>query len=424
MKPIIEVKNISKKYRKGEKQLYYSLRDTISGILKNPTQNIKPLDNLQKNEFWALKNISFSVQKGEVLGIIGKNGAGKSTLLKVLSRITTPTSGEAILRGRVGSLLEVGTGFHQELTGKENIFLSGVILGMTRSEVEDKLEKIIKFAEVEEFIDTPIKHYSSGMRLRLAFSVAAHLQPEILLVDEVLSVGDADFQRKSLKKMSNVANQGQTLILVSHDMTAIQNICQKTLHIENGKVKNLGLTNEVVEQYLSTTQKQKSQYIFPKLDKKEGQINQITLYTNDKQSSIFDVSQPFRIKINYQLNHDTPSAELKIIFRTPTGRELFATSETHFNKPKTRSEGKYTSTLTYHPQGEISFNSNDYELLVKLERRGQVIDQQDGIHISFLDQKSKVAPVNKIPRHHNNELAFLPEWKTKKINPRCKNSPK
>src|SRR5512135_3005375 len=216
MKPIIEVSNLSKKYRYGESQPYYTLRDTLAGIFKIPGQILNKNEQLTKDEFWALKDISFKVDEGEVLGIIGPNGSGKSTLLKILSQITPPTTGKAILRGRVGSLLEVGTGFHQELTGRENIFLNGAILGMTRAEIKKKFDEIVDFSGIEKFLDTPVKHYSSGMYIRLAFSVAAHLEPEILIVDEVLAVGDMRFQSKCLGKMGDVSRSGRTVLFVSH----------------------------------------------------------------------------------------------------------------------------------------------------------------------------------------------------------------
>jgi lipopolysaccharide transport system ATP-binding protein len=200
-------------------------------------------------EFWALKDVSFDVERGEVVGIIGRNGAGKSTLLKILSRITSPSEGTVDLYGRVGSLLEVGTGFHPELTGRENIFLSGSILGMKKREIENKFDAIVKFSEIEKFLDTPAKHYSSGMYVRLAFSVAAHLEPEILLVDEVLAVGDAAFQKKCLGKMGDVAKEGRTVLFVSHQMNTIRKLCPYTILIENGRIKSYSDTNEVITEY-------------------------------------------------------------------------------------------------------------------------------------------------------------------------------
>lgn len=255
MKPIIEVKGLSKKYRLGENQPYYTLRDSLAGIFKNPVAAVK--SQLQKDEFWALKDVNFTVNQGEVVGIIGRNGAGKSTLLKILSQITPPTEGEVILRGRVGSLLEVGTGFSPELTGRENIFLNGAILGMKRSEVKKKFDEIVAFSEVEKFLDTPLKRYSSGMYMRLAFAVAAHLEPEILIVDEVLAVGDAEFQKKCLGKMGEVADEGRTVLFVSHNMGAVQQLCSSAIVLDDGSSNNgKESISSAINNYLFVNKKQ------------------------------------------------------------------------------------------------------------------------------------------------------------------------
>jgi lipopolysaccharide transport system ATP-binding protein len=248
MKPIIEVKNLSKKYALGQQEPYYALRDALDNLFRDPFKAVKKKS--KPDEFWALKNVSFDIEQGDVVGIIGRNGAGKSTILKILSQITLPSEGEIILRGRVGSLLEVGTGFHPELTGRENIFLNGAILGMKKSEVKRKFDEIVDFAEVETFLDTPLKRYSSGMYMRLAFSVAAHLEPEILIVDEVLAVGDAEFQKKCMGKMSDVAQAGRTVLFVSHNMSAIQNLCNKGIYLEKGRLTAKGEVNDLVNLYL------------------------------------------------------------------------------------------------------------------------------------------------------------------------------
>ena len=208
-------------------------------------------DKRTREEFWALRDVSFDIRPGEVTGIIGRNGAGKSTLLKILSRITEPTTGEVRLGGRVASLLEVGTGFHPELTGRENVFLNGTILGMSRSEIRRKFDEIVAFAEVEKFLDTPVKRYSSGMYMRLAFAVAAHLEPEILIVDEVLAVGDAEFQKKCLGKMGDVARGGRTVLFVSHNMSAVQALCSKAILLQGGQVERMGATGPIVAEYLA-----------------------------------------------------------------------------------------------------------------------------------------------------------------------------
>ena len=243
MKPIIEVRNLSKQYKIGKKQKYLSLRDSVTDFFKNKGQK-------EEYNFWALDDVSFDVQAGESIGIIGKNGAGKSTLLKILSRITPPTKGKVILRGRMASLLEVGTGFHPELTGRENVYFNASILGLRKIEVNKKFDEIVAFSGVEQFIDTPLKHYSSGMQLRLAFAVAAHLEPEILVIDEVLAVGDAEFQKKCLGKMDEVSKSGRTVLFVSHNLTAVRHLCTTSIMFDKGIIINKGQTSAVIDKYL------------------------------------------------------------------------------------------------------------------------------------------------------------------------------
>src|SRR3954452_21886511 len=259
----ISVENLSKSYlighRTSPREQYTALRDVIAREARNFAR--KGLDFIggraivqgdEVEEFWALRDVSFEVKRGEVLGIIGRNGAGKSTLLKILSRITEPDRGRAVVRGRIASLLEVGTGFHPELTGRENIFLNGAILGMSRTEIRRRFDEIVDFAEIERFLDTPVKRYSSGMSVRLAFAVAAHLEPEILLVDEVLAVGDAAFQRKSLGKMNQVAQEGRTVVFVSHNLAVIQALCTRAVLLEQGAAVADSTAAEAIDQYLRT----------------------------------------------------------------------------------------------------------------------------------------------------------------------------
>ncbi len=255
---VIKVQNLSKRYRIGLKE---ERHDTFTGqmmaMLKAPVRNFRQLRGLSKfkgedeSVFWALRDINFEVKQGEVLGIIGHNGAGKSTLLKILSHITEPTTGEVHLKGRVSALLEVGTGFHPELTGRENIYMNGTILGMTKKEIDRKLDEIVDFSGVEKHIDTPVKFYSSGMKVRLGFSVAAHLEPEILIIDEVLAVGDAEFQKKCLGKMEDVAQHGRTVLFVSHNMTAVRNLCQKGIILSKGKIQLIGNTEDAINCYVN-----------------------------------------------------------------------------------------------------------------------------------------------------------------------------
>jgi lipopolysaccharide transport system ATP-binding protein len=259
MTTVISIENLSKVYRLGQIGTGTLSRDLEAWWAKkrgqpNPLLKIGQIDygNRDGETIWALKDVSFTVEQGEVLGIIGRNGAGKSTLLKILSRVTAPTSGRIKVKGRIASLLEVGTGFHPDLTGRENIFLNGAILGMTKDEVRRKFDEIVSFSEVEKFIDTPVKRYSSGMYVRLAFAVAAHLDPEILVVDEVLAVGDAAFQKKCLGKMGEVAKEGRTILFVSHNMAAIQNLCETTILLEKGKIFLHGATYQVIQSYFRT----------------------------------------------------------------------------------------------------------------------------------------------------------------------------
>jgi lipopolysaccharide transport system ATP-binding protein len=256
----VRVENLGKKYRIGERrEAYQTLRDGIANTARGALNSARLVFNRKSAEpagermtdFWALRNVSFEIQHGDVVGIIGKNGAGKSTLLKILSRITEPSEGRVRVFGRVGSLLEVGTGFHPELTGRENVFMNGAILGMSKAEITRKFDEIVAFAEVEKFLDTPVKRYSSGMQLRLGFAVAAHFDPEVLIVDEVLAVGDSEFQRKCIGKMEQVAQNGRTVLFVSHNMAAVQHLCPKAMLIGEGRVIDMGHSSGVVQKYLA-----------------------------------------------------------------------------------------------------------------------------------------------------------------------------
>jgi lipopolysaccharide transport system ATP-binding protein len=247
------IENLSKRYDIKERVPYRMLRESLSASVKGIFHHNGDgtLDN--DRYIWALRNISFDVKVGEIIGIIGRNGAGKSTLLKILSRVTEPTEGYAEIRGRVGSLLEVGTGFHMELTGRENVYFAGALLGMKKTEILQKFSEIIKFAELEKFIDTPMKYYSSGMQVRLGFSVAAHLEPEVLIVDEVLAVGDAAFQKRCLEKIQEIHRSGRTLLFVSHQMDAVRRVCKHCIWLDAGKIRMTGNTEHVVREYISTT---------------------------------------------------------------------------------------------------------------------------------------------------------------------------
>ena len=291
MKPIVEIHNLSKKYRIHHlRGGYLSLRERMVNLLK--------IERREEEDFWALNDISFSVEPGESLGIIGRNGAGKSTLLKILSKITPPTRGKIINRGRIASLLEVGTGFHPELTGRENIFFNGSLLGMKRREISDKFDEIVDFSGVEKFLDTALKHYSSGMQLRLAFAVAAFLEPEILIIDEVLAVGDAEFQKKCLGKMEDVSKRGRTILFVSHNMPVVQKICTRGLQLDNGKVKMYGKIEEVVSAYNAIDAKLLAVKSF---SPPKNSISWISYFRFlEKEIPVYEYGEPLTFEIGYE----------------------------------------------------------------------------------------------------------------------------
>jgi lipopolysaccharide transport system ATP-binding protein len=304
MSSIIEIRGLGKKYKLAEAEQYLALRDVISNAGKKLFSKRE-----KKKDFWALQDINLDIQQGERVGIIGRNGAGKSTLLKILSKITPPTTGEIKLQGRVASLLEVGTGFHTELTGKENIFLNGAILGLSKKEIQNKLEEIIDFSGVEKFIDTPLKHYSSGMQLRLAFSVAAHLEPEILLIDEVLAVGDIEFQKKCIGKMEEVSEKdGRTILFVSHNLDSLRKFCPTTVLLDEGKIISSGNTEKVISLYISKHLETNAEVIW---DKGISDLNKgVTLYKtwlhdeNGATRSRFDTTEKVGISMDYEVIKD------------------------------------------------------------------------------------------------------------------------
>ncbi len=304
---IIKVENISKKYIIGhqKKENVSTLRDVISNGAKSLSQKLfHPHQNTVDEgheEFWALKDVSFEVKQGDRVGIIGRNGAGKSTLLKILSRITEPTSGKISIKGRVSSLLEVGTGFHPELTGRENIFLNGAILGMDKAEIKRNFDEIVSFAEVEKFLDTPVKHYSSGMYVRLAFAVAAHLEPEILIVDEVLAVGDAQFQKKCLGKMKDVSGEGRTVLFVSHSMPTITSLCSNVILLDKGQIMKRGNASEVIMQYYTSGISSPASIILSEEDKVVGD-EYVQMISGNIKNSAGQISPEISINENFYIN--------------------------------------------------------------------------------------------------------------------------
>jgi len=319
---VIKAENLGKKYTIGHQATngrYLALRDVVMQNARSfwrVTKDLvrgKPIilgDDLE--EIWALKDVSFDIRRGEAVGIIGRNGAGKSTLLKILSRITEPTAGRVTIRGRVASLLEVGTGFHPELTGRENIYLNGAVLGMTRAEIKRKFDEIVDFSGVEKFLDTPVKRYSSGMYVRLAFAVAAHLEPEILLVDEVLAVGDVGFQKKCLGKMEDVSGEGRTVLFVSHNMAAVANLCERSILLENGSIRDNGATREVTETYLSSIQNLTAKDLSEREDRKgKGEIRFTQIRFLNGRYEIIDkaiTGGQLIIRLFYEVNSTKESA--------------------------------------------------------------------------------------------------------------------
>lgn len=304
MKPIIQVRNLSKLYHIGaQRSRYGSLRESLASWAQRPLDVVRRRGTREHPTIWALKDINLDVMPGEVVGIIGRNGAGKSTLLKVLSHITEPTEGEVNLFGRVGSLLEVGTGFHPELTGRENIFLNGAVLGMKRAEIDRKFDEIVAFAEVAKFIDTPVKHYSSGMYVRLAFAVAAHLEPEILLVDEVLAVGDYEFQKKCLGKMREVSQSDRTVIFVSHNLGSISNLCSRVAWLDEGRLVDQGPAERVISRYVRQRQEDSGSLFWPDIRTAPGnenvRIRAVRVVADGAITTQVAIDHPFVIELEY-----------------------------------------------------------------------------------------------------------------------------
>ncbi len=337
-KPIIEIRGLGKKYRIAHRERYLALRDTLADFFKKPFSILGGVSRpaLLKEDFWALKDISFDVGQGEVVGIIGRNGAGKTTLLKILSRITYPAEGEIRLYGRVGSLLEVGTGFHPELTGRDNIYFNGSILGMRKKEIEKKFDEIVAFSGVEKFLDIPVKRFSSGMQVRLAFSVAAHLEPEILLVDEVLAVGDAEFQKKCLGKMKDVSGSGRTVLFVSHNMAAIRNLCSRTIMLENGRLSLDGDSETTISRYLNQNLAVGSTISNKEIEAKlEGVINrgnpsirlrEIALLNEDGLAcSSFNSDEAIKIRVTYECLTIVTDLRVNIYIVDEENRAILAT---------------------------------------------------------------------------------------------------
>ena len=350
MRPIIKVNNVSKQYRIGSmKASYGTFRDALAEAVRFPVRKLRARQS-QHETIWALKDVNFEVHPGEVVGIIGRNGAGKSTLLKILSRVTEPTTGRVELYGRIGSLLEVGTGFHPELTGRENVFLNGAILGMKRAEIERDFDEIVAFSEIEPFIDTPVKWYSSGMYLRLAFSVAAHLNPEIFIIDEVLAVGDADFQRKCFNKMQELRKDGRTILFVSHNMQAVTRLCKRLIFLDAGVVVDDGEPSEVSSRYMGSSFKSSSQKRWNSLSEAPGndiaRLLSVSIRNESGETTdTIDIRQSVAVEMEFEVLEPRHVLVPNYHFTNDEGAYAFAACD-HDPEWRRRSRplGRYVST--------------------------------------------------------------------------------
>jgi lipopolysaccharide transport system ATP-binding protein len=353
----IRVENLSKRYRIGGPQARYkTIRESLMDMAAAPVRRLRTLGQPSPDDetIWALKDVSFDVKRGEVVGIIGRNGAGKTTLLRILSRITEPTEGYAEIRGRVGSLLEVGTGFHPELTGRENIYLNGAILGMRRAEIDRKFDEIVAFSEIEKFLDTPVKRYSSGMYVRLAFSVAAHLEPEILLVDEVLAVGDAAFQKKCLGKMGDVASEGRTVLFVSHNMNSISQLCEQAALLEEGSLKTLGEARTTIHEYLTSGTVARGSWQRParpaSTEDSELRIVMARVLSHEGQPvSSVELDKPFRVEVKYEITDAVRGCAVLLQVLGSDGTVILTTWDTDRDETlrDRRTPGSYSSICSF-----------------------------------------------------------------------------
>jgi lipopolysaccharide transport system ATP-binding protein len=427
----ISVKNLGKRYRIGAAQTkfhYGMLRDVLVDSLTAPIRFAKSLaggsgngSSPKNNNFiWALKDVSFDLEEGKVLGIVGRNGAGKSTLLKILSRVTEPTEGTVSVRGRVGSLLEVGTGFHPELTGRENIYMNGAILGMKRVEIDKKFDEMVEFSEVAQFIDTPVKRYSSGMYLRLAFAVAAHLEPEILVVDEVLAVGDAEFQRKCLGKMSDVAQQGRTVLFVSHNMSAILRLTQEAIVLKKGQLIKRAPTPEAVDFYLSSGQAESGERVW---EAEEVPVNSapfkpIALRLKDKTGKVVDTvrsTEPVTVEWEYQLEAPLTGLRVGMYLSTMRGEYVFTAFDTddaeQYEQFGARQSGRYISRCSIPAD---FFNEGRYSLGVNASSFGVRRYFMDENALSFNVDISG-APGTQWPELRQGPIRPRLDWKIEKV---------
>ncbi len=428
MTTAISVKNLGKQYQIGAAETkfrYNMLRDVLMDTVYAPVRLAKALigksdRRSNKNFVWALKDVSFDVDEGKVLGIVGRNGAGKSTLLKILSRVTEPTTGTVSVRGRVGSLLEVGTGFHPELSGRENIYMNGAILGMRRVEIDKKFDEMVDFSEVGQYIDTPVKRYSSGMYLRLAFAVAAHLEPEILVVDEVLAVGDAEFQRKCLGKMSDVAQQGRTVLFVSHNMSAILRLTQEAIVLKKGQLIKRAPTAEAVDFYLSSGQAESGQHVWEADDVSAASapFRPISLRLKDRGGKVIDTvrsTEPVTVEWEYRLDAPVTGLRAGMYLSTMRGEYIFTSFDTdnakQYEQFGARQAGRYVSRCEIPAD---FFNEGRYSLGVNASSFGVRRYFMDENALSFNVDISG-APGTQWPEVRQGPVRPRLDWKIEKI---------
>ena len=388
--PAIQVQQLGKQYRVGlYRRGYKTMRDQIGSLFRFRKPAASASRALPERYFWAVKDVSFSIAEGEVVGVIGRNGAGKSTLLKLLSRITAPTEGRIEVCGRIGSLLEVGTGFHPELTGRENIFMSGAILGMTKAEISRKFDAIVEFAEVERFVDTAVKHYSSGMYLRLAFAVAAHLEPEILIVDEVLAVGDAVFQKKCLGKMKDVSRTGRTVLFVSHNMTAVRSLCSRAIWLDRGQVRMDGDSQDTVSSYLKDSSARETELAWDDPASAPGnddvRLNRISVVATDGSDHI-SVATPLALEVRYW-NLGVTSGALNVSIEVYNTEDICVFSS--FSKPAVFPRALLSARCMIPPN---LLNDAAYRFRVMLVRNANtILLSHDGPTVEISDIEREVA---------------------------------
>lgn len=426
-KPIIEIENLSKKYRLGlinHGTLFQDLQSFWARMKGQDDPNSKvsfgqPSSprKAQDGQFWALRGVNLTVNEGERVGIIGANGAGKSTMLKILSRITRPSSGEVRIFGRCASLLEVGTGFHPELTGRENIFLNGAILGMKRHEIKKKFDEIVEFSGVADFLNTPVKRYSSGMYVRLAFAVAAHLEPEILVVDEVLAVGDAVFQKKCLGKMQEVSSsEGRTILFVSHNLGAVSSLCNRCVFLKDGQIEFDGAPDQAIARYLNSIYSEKAAIEYVPNESLEAQVMKVRLINSrGEETSKFDVGESFAVEIEYEVRHPVTGAVVSLGIFTQNNECLLGTADHDLDRSRLQARKKGTHKTRVELPGNL-LNSGRFYVVIGISIPGRhIYDRQECLQFEVVDRGSFI--VNGGGEERRNSILLIPiPWEVEKAN--------